>query len=212
MDIYLIAAAAVVVVGFIEIFSGFRTVRFLGALFTVSLIHAELAAVALVRRIHPPKHVVLGDCVQCGDCCKSILSNPPKFLKSGRGLRVFIAFHRVLHNFSAVARGPNGEIFFSCGHLRADNRCGIYWRRPLFCRTYPVLPYYDAPKLLPQCSYRVASRVVSEMKPRSSLPILNPTVAVYHPTPDGELVTEDDFELVEMVPGEAPFPAKPKTG
>lgn len=212
MDAYLLAAAAVVAFGFLEIFRGFPTLRFIGALFTVSLVHAELAAVALVRKVHPPKHVILGDCVRCGDCCKSILSNPPRFLKRDPWVRIYIAFHRITHNFSAVARGPDGEIFFSCGHLRPDNRCGIYWRRPLLCRTYPVLPYYDAPKLLPQCSYRVAARVVTEMKPRASLPILNPSVAVYHPTPEGDLVTEDDFELVEMVPGEPPFPGRPKTG
>ncbi len=210
MDLYLLSAFGVIALGFLEIFNRFRVIRTIGSAFTVGLIHMELAAVRFVRWMHPPKHVVLGECVKCGDCCKSIVANPPRFLKRDPWVRWFAAYHRFVHNFRPVARGEDGEIIFSCGHLRADNRCGIYWRRPMLCRTYPVLPYYDAPQLMPQCSYRVASRVAAQMQSRPSLPILNPTVAVYHPTPESDEVSYDDFELVEMVPDAPPFPARKK--
>ncbi|MEM6730121.1 MAG: YkgJ family cysteine cluster protein [Myxococcota bacterium] len=210
MDVYLLAAFGVMALGFFEIFNRFRVIRTLGSVFTVSLIHMELAAVGLVRKLHPPKHAVVGSCVKCGDCCKSIVANPPRFLKRDPWVRWFAAYHRFVHNFRPVARGEDGEIIFSCGHLRPDNRCGIYWRRPMLCRTYPVLPYYDAPQLMPQCSYQVTARVVTEMKPRASLPIVNPQVAVYHPTPESNEPRYEDFELVEMNPELPAFPARAK--
>ncbi|MEO0812665.1 MAG: YkgJ family cysteine cluster protein [Myxococcota bacterium] len=147
---------------------------------------------------------------KCGDCCKSIVANPPRFLKRDPWVRWFAAYHRFVHNFSPVARGENGEIIFACGHLRADNRCGIYWRRPMLCRTYPILPYYDAPQLMPQCSYQVTARVVTQMKSRPSLPILNPGVAVHHPTPESDEVRHEDYQLVEMNPDQPSFPARTK--
>ncbi len=202
--------AVLMAVTLLEIMSGFWVMRRLGSVFTVALIHMELAAVGLVRRLHPPKHVILGECIKCGTCCESIVANPPRFLKRGFGARAYAAFHRLTHNFRWVGRGGNDEFIFSCGHLRADNRCGIYWRRPLICRTYPVLPYYDAPRVLPQCSYRVASRVASKMQTRASLPILNPQTAVFHPTPLTREELESNYELVEMIPDGPQFPARDK--
>lgn len=164
----------------------------------VSITWIDLGAQWLVRTIVKPKHVLLGSCQRCGACCRSLVGDPPRIVKKNNTLlRTFIAYHRVTHRFEAYARGPNGEVLFRCGHLQPDNTCGIYWRRPLICRTYPVVPFMEAPKLLPDCSYRIAARPVAEMKSRPSLRILNPVVAVHHPTPqhDGESLPED-YELV----------------
>lgn len=202
------AAIAVLGAGILEISNGFPVTRTAGALVRVILIHLELGAKCIVRTVHPPKHVIHGECVRCGDCCKSIVSDPPRLLKKNPGLWLYLAYHRITHNFEWVAQGNNGEIIFSCGHLRLDNRCGIYWKRPLLCRNYPILPYYKAPTLMPQCSYQISSRVVSKMQKRSSLPIVNPVVAVYHPTPLEPDMRSNDFELIEMVPGGPLFPAQ----
>jgi hypothetical protein len=141
----------------------------------------EIYAVKLVRFVYPPRFEIVGECHKRGTCCKSIIGNPPDWVKRGRWLQLFAAYHRVFHNFQVVARGPNDEVIFSCGHLRSDGRCGIYRYRPMLCRTYPVLPWFDAPKVLPGCGYQVAPRVVTAMKPRASLRIINPRVAVHHP-------------------------------
>lgn len=174
--------------------------RRLVTLCAVAVIQLDLAAQRLVRAVVRPSHVLLGSCHKCGACCRSLVGDPPAVVKRTPFLlKSFIAYHRATHRFEAYARGPNGEVIFRCGHLQHDNTCGIYWRRPLVCRTYPVVPSRGPSSLLPDCSYRIASRSVAAMKPRASLRIVNPTVAVHHPTPDhpGESLPED-YELVAV--------------
>lgn len=161
----------------------------------------ELAALALVRLVQRPRYVLLGDCHKCSACCRAIAGDPPGFVKrSPFLLRVFIAYHRAAHGFEAYARGPDGEVVFRCGHLRIDGSCGIYWRRPFICRNYPLRPLYEAPRLLPDCSYRVAHRGVAHARRRPALRILNEHVAVHHPTPDrpSELGLPEHYELVDL--------------
>ena len=156
---------------------------FLWLEFTRLFILLELAAFRLVRLVYPSRYVLKGRCGLRGACCKYILGDPPRFIKDSRLLDVYAFYHRLFHRFTPVAKGPNGEIIFSCGHLGPDNRCGIYRYRPLLCRNYPVIPIFEPPRVLPGCGYRVAPRVVAAMHKNPRLPILNPEVAVHHPTP-----------------------------
>ncbi|MBN1961119.1 MAG: YkgJ family cysteine cluster protein [Deltaproteobacteria bacterium] len=143
----------------------------------------DLAATRFIQMLRPPRFVILGSCFRCGECCRMIMAHPPRLiLNRPTLLRLFSWFHYALHGLIEVARGPNGEIIFSCLHQRPDNRCGIYKRRPLFCRKYPKKPFFEQPQVLPSCSYQVAPLVVARMKKRLSLPILNPGVTVHHPT------------------------------
>jgi hypothetical protein len=120
-------------------------------------------------------------------------------VKKTRLLGVFLAWHRLAHNFHLAGRGPNGQVILACGHLRADGRCGIYRWRPLLCRNYPAVPFFDPPPLLPGCGFHAVPRVVVQMKDRPSLPIVNPQVAVHHPSPpDPQECLPEHFELVEL--------------
>jgi Fe-S-cluster containining protein len=178
---------------------GFVT-RHVVAAFAVLVMKLDLLAQGLVRVVAPPSHTLLGSCQKCGACCRSLVGDPPAMVKNTPLLlKAFIAYHRATHRFEAYGRGPNGEVIFRCGHLQPDNTCGIYWRRPLVCRTYPVVPSQGAPSLLPDCSYRIAARSVATMRARPGLHIVNPKVAVHHPTPDhaGES-QQEDYELVAL--------------
>ncbi len=170
--------------------------------FAVFLIFLELGAQWFVKLFARPKYVLQGECQRCGACCRCLVGEPPAYVRnSPLLLKTFIAYQRAAHRFEAYARGPNGEVLFRCGHLQADNTCGIYWRRPLVCRTYPVVPSFGIPKLLPDCSYTIAARPVTLMVKRASLPIVNPIVATHHPTPDHDGDTRsEDYELVAMDP------------
>jgi hypothetical protein len=193
---------AILGLALLELASRGVVTRRITQLIAVGVIKLDLAAQGLVRTLAPPKYVLQGDCQRCGACCRSLVGDPPQVIKkSSVLLRTFIAYHRATHRFEAYARGPNGEVLFRCGHLQTDNTCGIYWRRPLVCRTYPVVPSFGIPKLLPDCSYRIAARPVTLMVKRASLPIVNPVVATHHPTPihEGESQPED-YELVAMDP------------
>ncbi len=177
-----------------------RVVRELLVLF----VRLELACLALVRLVVRPRFVLLGECHQRGVCCRQIVGDPPRLIRDTWLVRLFVAYHRMVHSFHPIGRGPNGEIIFSCGHLDAEGRCAIYHLRPFLCRNYPVLPFYAAPQLLPGCGFRAAPRVVVQMKNRARLPIVNPHVAVHHPTaPRGSEALPEHFELVDDWPAGA---------
>ena len=162
----------------------------------------DLACASLVQKMIRPKFYVRGQCDKRGTCCKHIVGDPPRWVKRTRLLQAFAAYHRVMHNFEVVARGPDEQLIFSCGHLRSDGRCGIYRYRPRICRNYPVLPFYGPPRLLPGCGYRVVPAAVATMRSRPTLPIVNETPAVHHPTPPprapGECELPEDYHWVEI--------------
>ena len=160
----------------------------------------ECAVMDGLRKIMRPKYELLGDCVSCGECCKAIYGDPPAFIKNSKLLALYIGYHQIAHNFSVRGRGPKDEVIFSCNHLQSDNRCGIYFWRPLLCRNYPLRPLYIQLNLLPLCSYQTAHREVTIMKTRSTLPILNPEVSVFHPNPAPHEGLEYEGKLVEIVP------------
>lgn len=157
----------------------------------------EIKILKGVQRIIPPRYDVVGECVKCGKCCKEILFNPPRFIRTTGLVHVFVLYHRLAHNFSPVARGPDDEIIFACGHLKSDGRCGIHKWRPFLCRNFPVVPWFEVPKILPYCTYQVAARPVTQMKAR--LPIINARVAVHHPSPDPALSETEHFHLVDVL-------------
>jgi hypothetical protein len=144
----------------------------------------EVTILKTVQRVIKPKYAVVGDCVKCGRCCKEILFSPPAFIRSRPAiLKLFLFYHAIVHNFVVVGQdGP--DLVFSCGHLRSDNRCGIHKWRPFICRNFPVIPWFEPPKILPYCSYQVAAEPVTKMQQRQSLRILNSQVSVHHPSPD----------------------------
>ncbi len=163
---------------------------------------AEELTRAVVRRVRPPRFALLGECCRCGECCRRIVSDLPAIVRDTRLLGVFVLYHRLVHSFRVVGRGPAGEVIFACDHVRPDGRCAIHARRPMLCRDFPVLPFFDEPSLLPACTYRVAPRVVARMRPRASLPILNPGVTVHHPTRErpGEIGRDEDYEWLDDTP------------
>jgi len=162
----------------------------------------EIGALKLVRWIYPPKYVLVGHCQKRGTCCEMILGDPPRMVKnSPRLINLFAAYHRVVHNFHVVARGDNDELVFKCGYLQSDGRCGVYRYRQLLCRNYPLIPWFVPPSPIPGCGLKVAPKVVTRMKTRASLPILNPIIAIYHPTrPGGRKTLEhsDHYQLVDI--------------
>lgn len=185
-----------------------RLLREVATLFT----RLDLAAVSWVRKARPPRYAIVGACQRRGACCTQIVADPPRVVKQTPVLfHAFAGFHKLLHNFSLVGRGPDGQLVFRCGFLRADGRCGIYRLRPRLCRTYPLLPFFDAPKILPGCGYRVVLRGLGA---HAGLPIVEPHVGTHHPTPptrddDHALEHAEDFILVGPPPPAGAAPATP---
>ena len=47
---------------------------------------------------------------------------------------------------------------FTCQHCQANGKCGNYFWRPNVCRNYPLVDYFDEPKLLPNCGFKAEPR------------------------------------------------------
>ncbi len=195
----LVTLAALYVV--LEILARGGILRVVWRLLALLFVEMELLAMALVRRLHPPRFVLAGGCHKRGVCCTQIVGDPPRWIKRSLLLGAWIAMHRVLHNFHPVGSGPDGAIIFRCGHLLASGRCGIYRFRPFICRNYPVMPFYRPPPILPGCGYVAVPRVVTAMRTRPTLAVLNARVAVHHPSPiEPGMDLPQHYELVEEVP------------
>ena len=179
----------------------FRLVRRLVREVLAAVTRLDLTAVALVRRLKPPRYALEGACQRRGDCCSQIVASPPRaMLRRPRVLALFVAMHRWAHNFHLRGRGPDGQLIFRCGYLQTDGKCGIYRFRPRLCRTYPVLPFFAPPKVLPGCGYRVKLRGMGHHR---RLPIVEAHVGMHHPTPPRRpnataLEHEEDFRLVHV--------------
>ena len=160
----------------------------------------DLGTQSLMRRIFPPRYELLGACQRRGACCTQIVAEPPRsLLRRPKLLAAFVGLHRLLHNFHVVGRGPQGQVLFRCGFLQPGGRCGIYRFRPRLCRTYPVLPFFAPPKVLPGCGYRVRRR---GLVGSARLPVVDAHVGVLHETPptrpdDQALEHAEDFVLVQ---------------
>jgi hypothetical protein len=158
-------------------------IRSLGRWICRLFILFDLGIHRALRLIIRPAYEIKGSCDQRGVCCQHIIGDPPRFVKKTWLLRLYAGFHAMWHRFHVVGRGPNDELIFACGHLQTDGRCGIYRYRPRLCRDYPLRPFFGIPKVLPGCGYRVEPRRVAKMVKRPSLRVINPRVAVHHPTP-----------------------------
>jgi Fe-S-cluster containining protein len=79
-----------------------------------------------------------GECHQCGKCCTNIyLVHGDKTIDSLALFEDLKGQNPEYAYFKPVVKAEDGELAFQCQHLQADNTCGIYDKRPDFCRRYP---------------------------------------------------------------------------
>jgi len=62
----------------IELATGAAITRTLAREFLRAFIYVELGAQALVRKIHRPRFVIMGQCHRRGVCCTQIILRPPQ--------------------------------------------------------------------------------------------------------------------------------------
>lgn len=81
----------------------------------------------------------------CGKCCKNILfSNESGYVKDDETFKEMQKKHLIYKFFSKNGIVQNegedleGAFLFKCRFLK-NNRCSIYFIRPIFCRDYPAI-------------------------------------------------------------------------
>ena len=109
----------------------------------------------LTRKIFKTRWALAGTCQQCGSCCRQIvLTMTPAQIKSRLFTDISVRWISWLFGFELIRIDEeNLSLIFSCRHLTKENKCGNYFWRPNVCRNYPLVDYFEEPKLLPNCGY-----------------------------------------------------------
>lgn len=115
------------------------------------------------NRFFSSKYVLKGKCKKCGACCRNILfSTKEGYVKDEKLFFQMQKKHRYYRNFriSGIVEGKqdfqNGALTFECKFISKNNRCLIYWFRPLFCRDYPNVNsdlIYNGVEMLDNCGF-----------------------------------------------------------
>ncbi|WP_319583072.1 YkgJ family cysteine cluster protein [uncultured Pseudodesulfovibrio sp.] len=98
---------------------------------------------------------VVGRCLCCGGCCRSIhLKDGGRWLRRSREFERMVADAPEHARFHPVGRGSRGFLLFDCFLLGPDNLCARHDTRPALCRNYPSKSlYYHGGRLPEDCGY-----------------------------------------------------------
>ncbi|PIS29092.1 hypothetical protein COT42_06225 [Candidatus Saganbacteria bacterium CG08_land_8_20_14_0_20_45_16] len=115
----------------------------------------------LLKKLFFPSHWKLaGQCRQCGVCCQEILLKMTERQISSKFF-TNLAIRWISWLFDFVLLRVDYEynyLVFTCQHRCNEGRCGNYFWRPSICRNYPLVDYFEEPKLLPGCGFYAVKR------------------------------------------------------
>ncbi len=107
------------------------------------------------RLLFKTRWVLEGKCRQCGNCCQEILLKmTPRQISSKFFTSVAIKWISWLFDFILLRVDyDNQYLAFTCKHRKSNGKCGNYFWRPSICRNYPLVDYFEEPRLLPGCGF-----------------------------------------------------------
>lgn len=122
----------------------------------LSLVILDNFLTNLTKKIFKTRWILTGKCRQCGDCCRRIvLTMTPAQVKSELFTDLSVRWISWLFGFELIEIDQEDHsLIFSCRHLTVDNKCDNYFWRPNVCRNYPLVDYFEEPKLLPGCGFK----------------------------------------------------------
>lgn len=94
-------------------------------------------------------------CLQCGSCCKNLVNQHDGILRgmplTEKEAKLFPA-DLISPRLAVGLKNPKYIITFqlnvsTCPHLDKSNQCAIYSKRPLVCKSFPIL----SGKINPEC-------------------------------------------------------------
>ena len=112
-------------------------------------------------RFAPDKLEIVGECKQCGDCCRSLMLIESRgVVRSKRYFRKLQKRSPFYQNLEIIGTDDAGILIFSCKLLGEDGRCSRYEERPDICREFPnIFMFRHGGKLDDDCGYKVQEKV-----------------------------------------------------
>jgi len=81
-----------------------------------------------------------GKCKMCGKCCRNItFSIKEDFVTTEKQFEQLKKLDKKYHNFYISDVDEKGTLLFTCKALGDDNKCGSYFLRSQYCRSYPKI-------------------------------------------------------------------------
>jgi hypothetical protein len=110
--------------------------------------------------LFPTRWVRLGQCKQCGVCCKAIyLKMTPRQSGSKLFRDLAVAWVTWIFDFILLETDlENHYLVFTCKHHLPNGKCGNHFWRPNICRNFPLVDYFEEPKILPGCGFNARLR------------------------------------------------------
>lgn len=94
----------------------------------------------IFNKFFGPKYIKAGSCKQCGVCCRNItLRIGDDFISTEKQFELAKKHEKYYENYLMTEKDERGIMLFACKFLTKSNKCGAYWRRSLYCRTYPFI-------------------------------------------------------------------------
>ncbi len=115
----------------------------------------------LYQEIRDPYPRIRGNCVMCGNCCRSlILTYKGKPVYSMKEYKKLLRWDRdVYERFEPDVVQPESQpMTFTCKY-QVGNRCSVHESRPLICKTYPHRSIFGIGAVLEnECGYRIVEK------------------------------------------------------
>ena len=128
--------------------------------FLMAFVLLDNLLVNTTKKLFPAAYKLGGKCKQCGVCCQEIyLKMTPAQMKSDLFRSLAIRWISWLFDFILIrVEREHNYLVFTCKHRSPEGPCRNYFWRPNVCRNYPLVDYFEKPKLLPGCGFTAAPR------------------------------------------------------
>lgn len=119
----------------------------------------DCCAQKIARLIIRPPYKTGGHCKKRGNCCYYILMSEPKGICG----RILYFWNTQVNGFFlrdlVEAPGEKEKLaVMGCRYLKPDGSCKHHVLRPMVCREWPRIEYFDRPKILKGCGYKTLDR------------------------------------------------------
>ncbi|MCX5748895.1 MAG: YkgJ family cysteine cluster protein [Candidatus Saganbacteria bacterium] len=113
-----------------------------------------------LKRLFGSRYKLQGSCKKCGQCCREIYLKMTRQQYSSFFFReIAVRWISWIFDFEYIRTDDEvGDLVFRCKNQLSDGRCGNYFWRPNICRNFPLVDYFEEPKLLPGCGYTFCLR------------------------------------------------------